>query len=183
MLLPVILLAALPLASPQRDTLRVDTRQASRVWIDGSSNVHDWSCRAAAFDASVDVADRNVIRRVTVRLNARDLKCGNRKMEHDLYATLRANDPAKPSYIVADFQPVPGSSNTTQGNVAVVGVERSVTIQIVTERLPEGGMKASGAIPLLMTDFGITPPTGLFGLIRSRNEITVRFELMVSANR
>jgi hypothetical protein len=44
-------------------------------------------------------------------------------------------------------------------------------------------MKASGAIPLLMTDFGITPPTGLFGLIRSRNEITVRFELMVSANR
>jgi polyisoprenoid-binding protein YceI len=186
MLLPLLLLSTLPLMSPpQRDAVRVDAREGSRVWIEGSSNVHDWSCRAEAFEASVDVdpkrEERNgtAIRRVNVRLNARDLKCGNRKMEHDLYATLRANDKANPSYIVADFQPVPGSTNATQGNVAVVGVERPVTIQINIERMPDGTMKASGAIPLLMTDFGITPPTGLFGLIRSRNEITVKFDLIV----
>ncbi len=180
MLLPLLMLSTISMASPaQRDTMRIDTRQGGRVWIEGSSNVHDWSCRAEAFEATVEVDDRSTIRRVGVRLNAHDLKCGNRKMEHDLYTTLRAADPLNPSLIVAEFQPVPGSSNTTQGNVAVVGVERSVTIQITTERLPDGTMKAAGAIPLRMTDFGITPPTGLFGLIRSRNEITVKFDLVV----
>jgi polyisoprenoid-binding protein YceI len=186
MLIPLILLSAISIASPaQHDTARAETRQNGRVWIEGSSNVHDWSCRAQAFDASVELDpaasrdDKAAIRKVSVRLNARDLKCGNRKMEHDLYATLRATDPANPSYIVAQFQPVPGATNTTQGNVAVVGVERVVTIQINLEHLPDGTIRASGAIPLLMTDFGITPPTGLFGLIRSRNEITVKFDLTV----
>jgi hypothetical protein len=186
MLLPVLFLSAISIASPvQRDTVRDDAGHNGRVWIEGSSNVHDWSCRAEVFEASVQLdplATRDepaAIRRVSVRINARDLKCGNRKMEHDLYATLRANDAANPSYIVAEFQPVAGSATATRGNVAVVGVERTVTVQISVDRLSDGSLRASGAIPLLMTDFGITPPTGLFGLIRSRNEITVRFDLTV----
>jgi hypothetical protein len=31
-----------------------------------------------------------------------------------------------------------------------------------------------------MTDFGVKPPVGLFGLIRSKNEVTVKFELLIA---
>ena len=31
-------------------------------------------------------------------------------------------------------------------------------------------------MPVRMTDFGITPPTALFGIVKARNELTVRFE-------
>jgi hypothetical protein len=178
-------------AAQARDTVRVDTGHGSRVWIEGGSNVADWACRATTFDARVelDAASRTEgategIRRVSVRLSARDLKCGNRKMEHDLYAALKATDPANPSWIIAAFNTVghPSAGNVdTQGTLVVAGVEKYVETRITTERLSDGTLKARGSVPLLMTDFGIKPPVGLFGLIRSNNEIVVKFELVIGA--
>lgn len=191
----MLLTAALATASAQpRDTARIDVGAGSRVWIEGGSNVTDWSCRAATFDARVEldgqrglrddatVAER--IRRVSIRLSARDLKCGNRKMEHDLYAALGSSDPAAPTYIIGVFDAVAGSARPsdveTVGRLSVAGVERESRLRVTTERLPDGTVRAHGSIPLLMTDFGVKPPVGLFGLIRSKNEITVKFELLIS---
>ncbi|HET9426668.1 MAG TPA: hypothetical protein VFO55_14995 [Gemmatimonadaceae bacterium] len=195
MLALALLTAATTLTAQPRDTIRVDIDQGSRVWIEGRSNVAAWACRAMTFDARVELdsptgarldasaADR--IRRVSVKVSARDLKCGNRRMEHDLYKALRADDPAKPSYIVAGFNSVArsGPDNIeTQGILTVLGVDKYIETRITTERLPDGTVKARGSVPLLMTDFGVKPPVGLFGLIRSANEIVVRFELIIGAN-
>jgi polyisoprenoid-binding protein YceI len=170
MILPLAFAAiASAAAAPPFDTARVDG-EASRVWIEGGSNVADWSCKAVRFDASVDNG------RVIVRLSVRDLKCGNRKMDHDLYAALKASDPAAPSFIVALFDARPGD---TRGTLEVAGVERTVTAQITTELAPDGTTRARGNVPILMTDFGVKPPVGLFGLIRSKNEVVVKFELII----
>ena len=191
-MLSVVLLSVAGLAvhAQPRDTVRIDVDRGSRVWIEGGSNVHDWSCRASAFDARVELQAVETeqdgatgIRKVTVSLSARDLKCGNRRMESDLYAALKANDPAQPSYIVATFEASPGERAgviETQGTLLVAGVERAIATRISTERLANGSIKASGSVPLLMTDFGVKPPVGLFGLIRSKNEVTVKFALVVA---
>lgn len=192
MLALALLTFAATAAAQARDTVRVETGRGSRVWIEGGSNVADWACRATTFDARVELdasppraeSMTEGIRRVSVRLSARDLKCGNRKMEHDLYTALKASDPAKPSWIVAAFNAVghPSADTVdTQGTLLVAGVEKYVETHITTERLPDGALKARGAVPLLMTDFGIKPPVGLFGLIRSKNEIVVKFELVIGA--
>jgi hypothetical protein len=31
----------------------------------------------------------------------------------------------------------------------------------------------------MMTDFGVTPPTALFGAVRARNSLTVHFDLVL----
>jgi polyisoprenoid-binding protein YceI len=184
--------SASSLAQP-RDSIRADASPGSRVWIEGSSNVTDWACKATTFEARVEldpsaaqpdvpVVDR--IRRVSVKVSARDLKCGNRKMERDLYSALKANDPANPSYIVAGFNSVArtGADDIeTQGLLTVVGVDKYIDARITTERLPDGTVKARGSVPLRMTDFGVKPPVGLFGLIRSKDEFVVKFELVIGA--
>jgi polyisoprenoid-binding protein YceI len=196
MMLAVALASAIAAAPAQPgDPVRIDTDRGSRVWIEGSSNVHDWSCRATTFDARVSLDTSkaattdslaDLIRNVTVKVAVRDLKCGNRKMDGDLYAALKATDPANPSFIIAAFEAQPGTATTgvidTRGSLFVVGIEKSITARITTERLADGSVKASGSVPLRMTDFGVKPPVGLFGLIRSRNEVSVRFELIVRAS-
>lgn len=175
-----------------RDTVRVDIERGSRVWIEGSSNVADWRCQATAFDARIELAPgatgrdadlATALRTIDVKVAVRDLKCGNRKMEHDLYAALHASDPAKPAFILGRFDVVPdaarGDSIATRGSLSVAGVERTVTVPVTTGRDSDGAIRARGAVPLRMTDFGVKPPVGLFGLIRSRNEVTVRFDLVV----
>src|SRR3954470_19050366 len=90
-----------------RDTVRVDIGHGSQVWIEGSSNVADWRCRAVAFTAQVELTQdptheqdlAAALRTINVRVAVRDLKCGNRKMEHDLYAALNASDPSQSAYI------------------------------------------------------------------------------------
>jgi hypothetical protein len=170
MLLSIVLLALATGVTQPGDTVRSAT---GTVWIEGRSNVASWSCRATKFDAWVDSTH------VGVRVAVRDLKCGNRKMDQDLYAALKASDPKSPSWIVAQFAAHSGES---EGRVEVAGIERVVTARIATELTAEGILRASGALPLLMTDFGVKPPVGLFGLIRSKNEITVKFELVMRAS-
>jgi polyisoprenoid-binding protein YceI len=147
---------------------------ASRVWIEGSSNVADWACRATKFDARIDRGQ------VSVRVETRDLRCGNRKMDHDLYAALGASDPAAQSYILALFESRSDlPAGRTAGRLSVAGVERQVAAEVVADQRPDGSWHAVGSVPLRMTDFGVSPPVGLFGLIRSRNEVVVKFDLVI----
>jgi polyisoprenoid-binding protein YceI len=176
-----------------RDTVGIDTRRGSQVWIEGGSNLAvNWRCRATTFEASIELApgmpsrDEAIamgLRSIDVRVAVRDLKCGNGKMEKDLYAALNATDASNPSYIIARFNVQPNvvraDSIETHGAVTVAGVERLVTVPVATGRGPDGSMRARGAVALLMTDFGVKPPVGLFGLIRSKNQVTVRFDLVV----
>lgn len=179
-------------SAAQRDTVRVDVGRGSEVWIEGSSNVADWRCKATTFDARVELShgtsrDEDIgaaLRTINIKVAVRDLKCGNRKMDHDLYAALNANDPTNPAWILGRFDVVSDSTAhgiATRGPLVVSGIERMVDVPVSTDQLDGGAVRARGAVAMRMTDFGIKPPTGLFGLIRSRNEITVRFDLVVNA--
>lgn len=154
-------------------TLAVDEPQG-RVWIEGTSNVARWSCRAERFAARVDSG------RVSLQVAVRDLSCGNRRMDHDLFAALRASSPQSASSIIAVFGIDDGQSGTSSGTLEVVGVKRTVRAEVTVELAADGRLRARGAVPLLMTDFGVRPPTGLLGLIRARNEVVVRFELVIA---
>lgn len=175
---------------------RGDAHPESKLWIEGGSNVTDWSCKAAAFEARVDVDSSRAVdpesavgaeqvRRISVEVAVRNLKCGNRRMENDLYRALKATDPSTPSNILGVFDALRPSGKKesyvdTEGTIVVAGVEKGVRLRVTMERLVDGTVVARGSVPLLMTDFGVTPPTGLFGLIRSHNQVVVKFEVVVS---
>lgn len=148
------------LAIMSSDTAYAGVNAGDRVWIEGSSNVAGWSCRTEQFEARIDSG------RVRVRLAAHSLKCGNRRMDRDLYAALKDSD------IVAVF------ARQATGTLAVAGVERAVVADVTMETVRDS-VRVRGSLALRMTDFGIKPPVGLFGLIRSRNEIVVRFDLLL----
>jgi polyisoprenoid-binding protein YceI len=182
-------------AQPAADERR-DAHPESKLWIEGGSNVTNWSCKAATFEAHVDVDSSRAadpestvgaeqVKRISVKVAVRNLKCGNRRMENDLYRALKATDPSTPSNILGVFDALRPSEKKeshvdTEGTIIVAGVEKGVRLRVTMERLVDGTVVARGSVPLLMTDFGVTPPTGLFGLIRSHNEIVVRFEVVVA---
>ena len=185
-----------PAAAQPTPTERRDARPEGRLWIEGGSNVTDWSCKASTFEAQVDVDSSRApdpesavgaeqVKRISVKVAVRNLKCGNRRMENDLYRALKAADPSTPSNILGVFRALRPADRKeshvdTEGTIIVAGVEKGVRLRVTMDRLVDGTVIARGSVPLLMTDFGVTPPTGLFGLIRSDNEIVVKFEVVVS---
>src|SRR5512132_434405 len=92
----LVLTGAEASAQDKTATLRLPVRADSRLWLEGSSNVRDWTCKATAMEAliavdaaSVDSRDSDAIakslRGVDVIVPVRMLKCGDRHMEVNMY--------------------------------------------------------------------------------------------------
>lgn len=164
----------------------------SRVWIEGKTNVNGFSCAAATVDATVaidrafseDSALVKHVRSVQVKVPVAALKCGLDQMDKSLRKALRADDSTL-TYIVASLAAdTPDSTDAatlnTVGTLVIAGRENSVRMNVTAVRLPDGGIEARGEIPILMTDFGITPPTAMLGVVRARNRVIVKFAMRLS---
>jgi len=175
-------------------SVRVAARPDSKLWLEGTSNLRGWSCRAATLDAWVTASDRldvdassvvSQLENVTVRVPVESLKCGNGRMDRGLYKALAADDP-RARFITGQFNVMtssaqPGASLRTIGTVTVAGREKTLGVDVRTHRAADGSIVAEGTVPVLMTDFGIAPPTAFFGALRTGNRVVVRFELHVPA--
>jgi polyisoprenoid-binding protein YceI len=174
-------------------SIRLAVGPDSRLWIEGGSNLHDWSCKASSIDATIEVDETflkssapaaGMLRKVLVKVPVRSLKCGHGGMDNNLYKALKANDTPEITYSLGTLDLVPAVSPDsftlkTVGSLTVAGTEKTVNMDVRAARLPDGGLRAEGELPIVMTDFGVKPPTAMFGTLRTDNKITVKFSLLV----
>jgi polyisoprenoid-binding protein YceI len=179
--------------STHAQSVRLAVGADSKLWIEGGSNLHDWTCRASSIDAAIDVdeaflkapaATPSLLKKVQVKVPVRNLKCGHGGMDNNLYKALKADDTPDISYIVGTFDVVPGATNDsftvkTVGALKIAGAEKTVSMDVMATRLADGSIRADGELPLLMTDFGVKPPTAMLGTLRTSNKVTVKFSLLV----
>jgi len=170
---------------------RIRVRADSRLWLEGSSNVRDWTCKATTMEATIDLEDAKAgavsrsVRGVSVQVPVRSLKCGDRHMEKELYTALKAPKGAEQTFITARFDRIPnaatsGESTVTEGQLTVAGAERTVQMTVRSDRLPDGSYKARGTVPIRMTDFGIKPPRPWGGILRTADKVLIQFEIFVA---
>jgi polyisoprenoid-binding protein YceI len=65
------------------------------------------------------------------------------------------------------------------GLLKVAGVEKEVAFAVKTA-VTTSTLTVIGEVPLLMTDYGITPPKAMLGMLKTDPKITVTFELTLA---
>ena len=176
--------------SASAQSVRLAVAPDSKLWIEGGSNLHGWSCKASSFDAMIDVdeaslksASPTLLKKVQVKVPVRNLKCGHGGMDNNLYKALKADDTPDISYILGSFDVVPGAADAfivkSVGTLKIAGTEKTVNMDVTATKLADGSIRADGELPLLMTDFGVKPPTAMLGTLRTDNKATVKFTLLV----
>lgn len=176
--------------SATAQSIRLAVGPDSKLWIEGGSNLHGWSCKASSIDAMIDVDEAFLkstsptqLKKVQVKVPVRNLKCGHGGMDNNLYKALKADDAPDISYILDSFDVVPGANDAftvkSVGTLKIAGAEKTVNMDVTTSKLADGSIRADGELPLLMTDFGVKPPTAMFGTLRTDNKVTVKFSLLV----
>lgn len=123
-----------------------------------------------------------------LRVPVDSLRCGNRQMERDMYKALRAD--ANPT-IEFQFDGLVGGVEhdidarryraVVSGVLTLAGAKKNVQVAVEAERIARDRFRLEARLPLRMTDFSITPPTALFGVVRAKNELVVNFELILGA--
>jgi hypothetical protein len=63
------------------------------------------------------------------------------------------------------------------GTLTVAGVQKELTSELTIQRDAGQHYLVQAHIPIRMSDFGVTPPTALLGLIRARDSLSVDFDL------
>ena len=118
------------------------------------------------------------------------LRCGNRQMERDMYKALRSD--AYPS-IEFRFTELSGGINhdidggryraKISGVLSLAGAQRNVSIAVEAQRFARDRFRLRAELPLRMTDFRITPPTALFGIVKAKDDLVVHFDLVLQETR
>jgi polyisoprenoid-binding protein YceI len=65
------------------------------------------------------------------------------------------------------------------GKLTIAGVEKEVVLDLKTA-VNASTITVMGEVPLLMTDYGIKPPTAMLGMLKTDPKITVTFEVVLA---
>lgn len=191
-LLTLSALLAATTVGAQTSSTRLRVEPGSELTVSGTSNVHDFHCKTNKFSAYIDVdpgytKDLTKVARPIVSVNVviavKSLTCGNKKMDENMYSTLQADKNQIIRYKLNGYDILNGSATgfaaKTTGVLTILGKEKVVAMKIDAARLNDGKATAEGEETLLMSEFGIKPPSFMFGTMKVGDEVKVRFNLKV----
>lgn len=170
----------------------------SRLWIEGASNVNEFTCHANNYRGearvgpvsltSVSIPDpdrQDELFSIWIDIKVDSFDCGKNRMNRDLKNALKADQHPDITfvYIAARTISRPDENRDNYivevtGDLTVAGTTRTITFEAEGQYLGNGEMRAEGNKAIKMTDFNVEPPTGLFGLVKAKDELTVHFDLI-----
>jgi polyisoprenoid-binding protein YceI len=165
---------------------------ASRVSIAGTSNVHAFTAvttevrvtnvqiaeGSAGWD---DVLKAGALKAFEIAIPAASLKSGDDGMDKNMYKALLVPKNPDITFRVKQLEPrgtAAGAFRAT-GTLRIAGVEREIALDLATEQ-KDGKLTVKGALPILMTDYGIAPPKAMLGMLKTDPKVTVSFVTTLS---
>ncbi len=156
------------------------------VTIHGTSKIHDWKDSVGKVTGEM-VADPGQdgtvdVREIHIKMEVRSIKSDmGSGMDNKTYKALKAD--ANPEILFLLNVPVKlmqvhpgGSILAVKGSLTLAGICKPVTMQVTSFTLGQGKLQLEGSQTINMADFGVKPPTALFGTIRARPQITIQFK-------
>lgn len=152
----------------------------SRVWVEGTSTVHDWSCDAeqiaGTLDATTSGGAMTGLSSLTVTVPVATLDCDNGTMNGKLRDALGSS----PIRFVLSNARV-GSPNNgrflveADGQLTIHGTTRTQRVRAEGRALSGGRFHFTGDVPITMSQFGVDPPRAMAGVLRTGDRVTVKF--------
>lgn len=173
-----------------------DIEKGSKLFIEGSSNVNSFECESkdeflnqlSRITFSDDERSLNFTS-TSLRLRTTLLDCDNSKMNRDLCEALKSEDYPYITIELHDAVIIEGSPKRLDSNfivrcsasMSITNVTRKVSLDVKAKNLGNGRFRFYSTTRLLMTDYGVEPPTALLGLIKVRNSIRIVLDITTRA--
>jgi polyisoprenoid-binding protein YceI len=185
-----VLAAAVTAQAGAQETTKLQLEPGTELSISGTSTVHAFTCKTNRIDATL-IVDRGYTKDLTkiarpivsvrVEIPAKSLDCGNGKMNDNMYGTLKAKDNPTITYVMSGYDlentTATGFAAKTQGTLTIAGKEKVISMTVKADRVEDTKATAKGEQSILLTDFGIKPPSFMLGALKVGNEIKIKFNL------
>lgn len=175
--------------TPPDATVFFQIEQGSKLNVKGFTNVTDFTCKCEEVFPRLQTtiaskSTKNEFNKTSLLVRAKKLDCGNKAMNSDMYETLKADDHPNIQIELLESEQINLSAEwiTVQAtaNLTIAGVTRKETFSIQAKRTDELLYRFKGSKSLKMTDYGMTPPRPMMGLIKVKDLIVLDLDLTIS---
>jgi polyisoprenoid-binding protein YceI len=181
--------------------------QTSTISIDGTSNVRDWDAQSEKIEGAIEIeadgfwldaktaparllANGEAAISATVRVPAASLTSSSRRLTSNLHDYLETDDHPYIEFKLSSLELMDDNGPETddevdsfetrvEGELTVSGDTGTISFPVAWKR--DGHhIHLSGEVELKMSDFGIDPPTMMFGSLRTADELRVKFDWVLA---
>lgn len=168
---------------------------ASRVSIAGTSNIHAYSASTTALRVTRvqlansvagptfwdEIVKPGALEAFEIAIPAATLASDKEGLDKNMHKALKTKEYPDITFRLLRVEPRPGAAGALRGIgvLTVAGVPREVALEITTAR-KDVGLTVQGQVALLMTDFGITPPKAMLGMLKTDPKVTITFETVLT---
>ena len=159
--------------------------QNSYIAVSGTSTLHDWTMTSKEPKCQVYLEQQSsgeptVISSFSLSVKSESLKSGHSAMDKNAYSTLNTSQHKNIVFELTNARLNAGKAEGA-GQLTVAGLTKPITLEVNYKALPNGTVLLWGSKKLQMSDFGIEPPTFMFGTVQTGDPITVSFNFELTA--
>lgn len=147
----------------------------SKMTISGTSTLHDWESDVEEFNSTANLEKGKVVS-ASFTAKVKSIKSGKSSMDENTYEAMKAEQFPKIKFTTQNIEPN-GEGVNISGDLTIAGTTKEIHFKVNIEQWSKESMVVSGFHTFKMSEFGIEPPTAVFGTIKTGDKITINFEL------
>lgn len=180
-------------ASPVTSTSSsIRVAKGSKLWLEGDSTVHRYKADATQFRAELktDAAGTELealvragqVKSLVLDIPVSQLRSGKSDLDANMVKALKGSAHPSITFRMESYQVLPATDAAfalkLKGKLSIAGVEKPTELDAKVVRTPSG-LQVIGSKELLMTDFSVKPPELMLGMMKTKNEVVVQFDLLL----
>ncbi len=188
----LVLLLAVTCHAQRKTYVQLSLQPESKLWLDGNSTLHEFEAKTSEFSATI-ISDSllfteqlvdHPFRQATITIPVKNLHSGNGDLDDNMYDALNAGDHPNIVFTMTADSIIskPGNDSitiNTTGTLSVSGKSRAISMTVTALKRHDNIIVLNGTKELLMTDFGVEPPSMMFGVLKTYNNIVIHFNLFL----
>jgi polyisoprenoid-binding protein YceI len=159
----------------------------TQIFIDGTSTIHDWTCDVTKSSGSYAVgasASPTDIASGQFVVMVDDIDCGKGQMNKKMKNALTGNDAKSITFKLTSATATEKANQTfglaLAGTLEIAGVTKPIELTATGSKTGNNKVKFEGSVSLVMSEYGIDPPTALLGTLHTGDEVTIRFAVVAN---
>ena len=157
---------------------------SSSMTIFGTTNVHDFQSKVRQISGEVVINASKQVQSLSVDVPVKGIKSNEKAMDNKTYEAFKSDKNPNISFRLIEVGSLQINDNEMEGivsgNLTMAGVTRKVSFKAIGKSNKAGMFQVKGALPLKMTDFKMTPPTALMGMMKVGDAITLKFDVTIA---
>ena len=168
---------------------KYEIKSSSKMWFDGTSTLHDYSCQVEKFSGEVYFNgdpfasdNKKPIKNVKIKIPVKYITNEDEDLTENMHEAFELEDHPYITFYLSSSDLVSSKTDKSKvklkGKLKVKGVTKTITMDLNLSKKGET-IIVTGEKAVKMTDHKIDPPTMFLGTIRTGDEVKIKFEIVL----